>query len=143
MISQEKIPEVKYTPPMSGGQEKVALEGGQSEFPSLPGEGDDKTRPRFQLRSIAFLKGCWKVVIWTPPRCRWNPEDPPKFSLGLNLLFGFVSGFFSPCRVRGNTVNGGIGHDTSCNPVRSAAEANKPLRLALSQWQICITIIRS
>jgi len=30
------------------------------------------------------------MMIWTPARCRWDPENPPEFSLALNLLFGFV-----------------------------------------------------
>ena len=33
----------------------------------------------------------WRVVSWTPKRCRWDPADPPRFNMGLNLLFGFVS----------------------------------------------------
>jgi len=33
----------------------------------------------------------WRVVVWIPPRCRWEEENPPKFTLGLNLLFGLVS----------------------------------------------------
>lgn len=33
----------------------------------------------------------WKFVTWTPKRCRWDPEKPPKFNMALNLLFGFVS----------------------------------------------------
>jgi len=44
-----------------------------------------------QLRGQHFSRKCWKLVTWTPKRCRWDPEDPPKFSMGLNLLFGFVS----------------------------------------------------
>jgi hypothetical protein len=44
-----------------------------------------------KIKDHEFLKRCWKVITWTPKRCRWDPEDPPKFSMGLNLLFGFVS----------------------------------------------------
>ena len=40
-----------------------------------------------------FLRKCWTIFSWTPKRCRWDPEDPPKFSLALNLLFAFVSLF--------------------------------------------------
>lgn len=46
-----------------------------------------------KLRDNNFLRKCWNIVSWTPKRCRWNPEDPPEFSMALNLLFGFVSIF--------------------------------------------------
>lgn len=32
-------------------------------------------------------------LCYTPPRCRYNPDDPPNFNLGLNLLFGFAACF--------------------------------------------------
>lgn len=34
-----------------------------------------------------------KVLTWCPPRCRWDPDNPPKFSMGLNILFGFSGAF--------------------------------------------------
>lgn len=33
------------------------------------------------------------IVTWTPPRCRYNPESPPKFTFALNLLFAFAATF--------------------------------------------------
>ena len=30
-------------------------------------------------------------VSWAPKRCRYDANNPPKFTLGLNLLFSFVS----------------------------------------------------
>ncbi|KAK3651312.1 hypothetical protein LTR56_005769 [Elasticomyces elasticus] len=35
----------------------------------------------------------YAIVFWTPPKLRWDPEKPPKFSLGLNILFGFAGAF--------------------------------------------------
>lgn len=29
-------------------------------------------------------------LMWTPRRCRYNPENPPKFGWGLNLIFALV-----------------------------------------------------
>ncbi|TVY46297.1 putative transporter [Lachnellula occidentalis] len=46
-----------------------------------------------RIKDHEFAKKCWKLVSWTPKRCRWDPEDPPKFSMGLNLLFGFAGTF--------------------------------------------------
>lgn len=33
------------------------------------------------------------AVNWKPPATRWDPERPPAFSLGLNILFGFAGAF--------------------------------------------------
>ncbi len=38
----------------------------------------------------------WSFLTWTPKRCRWDPASPPKFSMGLNLLFAFVSIWWRP-----------------------------------------------
>ncbi|KIW08121.1 uncharacterized protein PV09_01056 [Verruconis gallopava] len=35
----------------------------------------------------------YRILSWTPPRCRWNPDDPPKFSMALNCLFAFAGAF--------------------------------------------------
>jgi len=44
-----------------------------------------------RIKNHQYTRASWNFVTWTPKRCRWDPESPPKFSLGLNLLFGFVS----------------------------------------------------
>lgn len=33
------------------------------------------------------------LVTWCPPRCRWDPANPPQFSLFLNIVFGFAGAF--------------------------------------------------
>ncbi|MCJ1334650.1 hypothetical protein MMC10_011362 [Thelotrema lepadinum] len=38
----------------------------------------------------------WKAVYklgYTPKRCRWDPEHPPEFGMGLNLVFSFGATF--------------------------------------------------
>jgi len=35
----------------------------------------------------------YQILSWTPPNCRWYPENPPNFSFGLNVLFGFAGAF--------------------------------------------------
>ncbi|KAF2178785.1 MFS general substrate transporter [Zopfia rhizophila CBS 207.26] len=35
----------------------------------------------------------YDIIIWTPPRCRWDPSKPPQFSVSLNILFAFAAGF--------------------------------------------------
>ena len=58
---------------------------------SASSRSSDEKRYLAKLRNHKYAKACWDFVTWTPRRCRWDPEAPPKFSLGLNLLFGFVS----------------------------------------------------
>lgn len=38
-----------------------------------------------------FLGPIGHILTWVPPRCRYDPKDPPKFNLALNLLFALVS----------------------------------------------------
>ncbi|KAF2083211.1 MFS general substrate transporter, partial [Saccharata proteae CBS 121410] len=35
----------------------------------------------------------YDIVSWVPPRCRWDPEKPPEFSMALNILFAFAGAF--------------------------------------------------
>lgn len=49
-------------------------------------DGKHGSRDRNTLRSRI-----WRIINWVPPRCRWDATNPPKFTLALNLLFGFVS----------------------------------------------------
>lgn len=46
---------------------------------------EDASKQRSALRTRL-----WQFATWVPPRCRWDATDPPKFTLALNLLFGFV-----------------------------------------------------
>lgn len=42
-----------------------------------------------RFRENGKVQTAWRFVTWTPKRCRWDPAEPPQFSMGLNLLFGF------------------------------------------------------
>ena len=44
-------------------------------------------------QGITFWRNALDVLTYTPKRCRWDPENPPRFSMGLNLLFGFAATF--------------------------------------------------
>lgn len=33
------------------------------------------------------------ILLWTPPRCRWDASQPPQFSMAMNVLFAFAAGF--------------------------------------------------
>ena len=42
-----------------------------------------------QLRWTRLLT----ALSWTPPWCRWDEQNPPKFGLPLNFLFAFAGTF--------------------------------------------------
>ena len=63
---------------------------------AIPHESAAATIPTKQESStkfLGFLSRAWTTVTWTPPKCRWDPEKPPQFSLGLNILFAFAGAF--------------------------------------------------
>ncbi len=33
------------------------------------------------------------TIYWVPPNCRWDPDEPPRFSMALNILFAFAGAF--------------------------------------------------
>lgn len=35
----------------------------------------------------------YDILTYTPPRCRWDPQNPPQFSMAINVLFGFSGAF--------------------------------------------------
>lgn len=78
---------------IESGQKTV--EAGEVSNGSTSALSDDEKRRFAQIRDNDTFRKIWNFVSWTPKRCRWDPESPPKFSMGLNLLFGFVSGAFS------------------------------------------------
>ncbi|KAL5376236.1 hypothetical protein DPSP01_010589 [Paraphaeosphaeria sporulosa] len=53
--------------------------------PSSPTASSTKKRSRWRR--------IYDVLTYTPPRCRWDPEKPPQFSMGMNVLFAFAAGF--------------------------------------------------
>lgn len=58
---------------------------------SVPTRESEEKGRLAQLLDNEVSRKVWAIISWTPKRCRWDPEDPPKFSLALNLLFAFVS----------------------------------------------------
>ncbi|KAL9094777.1 MAG: hypothetical protein Q9165_003048 [Trypethelium subeluteriae] len=74
--------------PSANNNEKEGLENlTPSSVVSPPPEDQKSVKERSLPRRI------WEVLTWTPPRCRWDPEKPPEFSMPLNILFGFAGAF--------------------------------------------------
>lgn len=44
-----------------------------------------------------YVTSLWRSLfwpfLWMPKWCRWDPENPPVFSMGMNVLFGFAGAF--------------------------------------------------
>jgi hypothetical protein len=66
--------------------------GSDNEPTTIRSSGEEKRFSR--MLDNEYFRTCWRIISWTPKRCRWDPESPPKFTLALNLLFAFVSFFF-------------------------------------------------
>lgn len=80
-------------PSNPGDQEKasgedVTLEVTQPGQESMPADSQMKNGKKASGNSLA--QQCRQFLGWMPPWCRWDPESPPKFTMSLNLLFGFV-----------------------------------------------------
>jgi len=44
-------------------------------------------------KELPLWRRVYDVLSWTPPMARWDPENPPKFSMFLNYMFGFAGTF--------------------------------------------------
>ncbi|KAM0721276.1 hypothetical protein Q7P37_003564 [Cladosporium fusiforme] len=42
---------------------------------------------------FASARRAYDTIVYTPKRCRWDPVEPPKFTIWLNLLFGAAGAF--------------------------------------------------
>nr|XP_023900347.1 uncharacterized protein LOC112012197 [Quercus suber] len=58
----------------------------EASSPQRPSHIEQASQPSIWRRTYAFLAYC-------PPHLRWNPDQPPKFSMTLNVLFGFAGAF--------------------------------------------------
>ena len=53
---------------------------------------EDQSKPE-STKAPSRWQRIYDTVYWTPPNCRWDPEEPPKFSMALNVLFAFAGAF--------------------------------------------------
>jgi hypothetical protein len=60
--------------------------------PSSHNSEDNVLSPASTQRRTVWNK-IYNVVYWTPPRLRWDPNNPPEFSFALNVLFAFAGAF--------------------------------------------------
>lgn len=55
------------------------------------------------LLARRFLANIGRVLLWMPKSCRYDPEKPPEFTMGLNMLFSFVRCFYAVIVCSGRT----------------------------------------
>ena len=100
-MSDEKTPQCQGTdqgslstpePVHDGGQGSPRLASGTAEDPdreNTPNRGSD-IEP-----AAVSSSGKWQTIRrawnWKPKPARYDPSNPPRFTIWLNLLFGFVS----------------------------------------------------
>jgi hypothetical protein len=82
-MSKEEIAEAGSVPTTQDEKHQVDKDSSFSNMES------NETRRFARLRDNKHTKTAWRIISWTPKRCRWDPHEPPHFSMGLNLLFGF------------------------------------------------------
>lgn len=41
-------------------------------------------------KGIGLLANVMRILNWMPRRCRYDPENPPNFTLSMNILLAFV-----------------------------------------------------
>lgn len=44
----------------------------------------------YNSRGKALLVKAMEILNWMPQRCRYDPENPPNFTLAMNILLAFV-----------------------------------------------------
>lgn len=68
----------------------------QAESADNSNDGHDEAAPSTSFSKL-WVKiqhsKIYQVLSWTPPRCRWDPEKPPTFSMAMNCLFAFAGAF--------------------------------------------------
>ena len=67
---------------------------GQNSAHRPPGvlQQDEKAQDRSPEKE-GRLRRLMDVLSYVPPNCRYDPEKPFQFSLGLNILFGVLPSF--------------------------------------------------
>ena len=93
IMTNDETSDAAESPPKSLASESDEREQAIGEVANEPATPKSRIERKCcaQIRKNGFARACWRLVTWTPKRCRWNPDDPPKFSMTLNLIFAFVS----------------------------------------------------
>ncbi|KAF1836210.1 MFS general substrate transporter [Decorospora gaudefroyi] len=75
-----------------GGPQPATNEEREVRDPT-PSAGIEQEAQEKQSQQSSRWKRVWKILTYTPPNCRWDPDKPPQFSVSMNVLFAFAAGF--------------------------------------------------
>lgn len=87
---------IERTPPLPQMNDNENVKDGKEidcsqESNSINCTIDEGKKQRFsKINENRIMKFFWGMVTYTPKRCRYDVDEPPKFSLWMNLLFAFV-----------------------------------------------------
>lgn len=57
---------------------------------------DAQQHPEVKIeRTPPKRRGIFYNIYWTPPWCRWDIDNPPPFTIWLNILYACAGGFTS------------------------------------------------
>lgn len=81
--------------PKAEGDQPIPNPGHQTPTPvSTPNSIPDSTHDNVgSQKKLSRWDKIYAVLTYCPPRCRWDPKKPPKFSMSMNVLFAFAAGF--------------------------------------------------
>ena len=84
--------------PKAGGGQTIASPATNQTLTSspTPESTPNSTRDDFsneKQEELSRWDRIYNTLTWCPPRCRWDPEKPPQFSMSMNVLFAFAAGF--------------------------------------------------
>lgn len=80
------------TEPKAGGDETIDSPTANQTSTSTPNSTQDDLGNGKQ-KELSFWHRTYNVLAYCPPRCRWDPNKPPQFSMSMNVLFAFAAGF--------------------------------------------------
>lgn len=75
------------------GVENVQQELESKNASSKTSLDNEEPETKSEQNKPSIWRRAYNFITWTPPNMRWNPDQPPKFSMGLNILFGFAGAF--------------------------------------------------
>lgn len=59
--------------------------------------GDDASSSESPIHTkqeqLSIWRRAYEIVYWVPPKARYDPNEPPKFSMAMNVLFAFAGAF--------------------------------------------------
>ncbi|KAI1336475.1 MFS general substrate transporter [Xylariaceae sp. FL0016] len=55
--------------------------------------GDSSENEAYQADHPGVWAKAWRILNWMPPWCRYDPQNPPSFTLGMNILLAFSTTF--------------------------------------------------